>query len=863
MTKKDAMPEIDLRAKTSGPENNAQENASQLSMAPAPKGKKPPQKKKAAGRRAKLSKPRKSLLRRIIGIMITLSILGCVAAAGAGYAVYRWASKDLPSFSKITDYRPPQVTNILARDGSLIGQLYREKRFLISLDQMNPLLVKAVLAVEDSDFYTHPGIDPAGIVRAVLTNFRSGQKSQGASTLTQQVVKRLMLTPEKTYERKIKEIILALRLERQLSKDDILTIYLNQSFYGNNAYGVEAAARTYFARHAYELTLAQCALIAGLPQSPSAYNPFRNPEAAQKRQRHVLQRMRSLGWISDEEYDKAYYEPLEYASMESGMGRVGMWYLEEVRRRLIDFFDEENSQKYGFDFGMYGEDVVYEGGLTVYTSMDPIQQAAADKALRTGLENASKRHGWDGPIQSLKADETEGFLRQTPFTLSMLEDGGWAKAVVTEVSARQAKVRLGSGFKGVIPVTAMGWARKPNIAVAGSVNSNAVQDATKVLAPGDVVHVSLRVPKPAKGQAAFSLAEATAETEIPLALEQYPAVQGALVSIEPESCDVVALVGGYEFGGSVGSQFNRATQALRQPGSSFKPIVYCAALDNGFSPASTILDAPLMVVNGSGNSAWRPQNSERNFLGPLPLYKAMALSRNLCAVRVAEAIGVDAIIDRARQLGYTEDFPPVLSISLGSVEVTPINHVCAYTAFANQGKVSVPRFVQKIVGPWGNTIYTAESEHYDGISPQNAYVMSGMLKGNVLYGTGSKARVLGRPVGGKTGTTNDQKDAWFMAVTPHLVTATYVGYDKVQPMGRGETGSGAALPIYIDYAKAALEAYSADDFVRPSGIVMANAGGATMPFIEGTEPGKGNAIDLGGNIHIKPSDAEDLMMQGF
>lgn len=805
-------------------------------------------------------RPRKKhrILRFLLLAGFVCALLGCGAVA----AVYLWASNDLPSFSKIADYRPPLVTNVLARDGSLIGQFYRERRFLATLDEMSPWLPKAFLAIEDDGFYKHPGVDLKAIIRAILTNLKSGEKTSGGSTITQQVVKRLMLTPEKNYERKIKEIILAYRLEQQLSKDEILNLYLNQIFLGNNSYGVEAAARTYFAKHAKDLTLAECALLAALPQAPSTYNPYRHPDAAQARQKLVLRRMRDLGWIDDGQYDQAIYEQLEYKSMPTGMGREGGWYLEEVRRELIELFNEENSRRYGFDFGLYGEDVVYEMGLTVRTSMDPVQQLAADEALRHGLEDATKRHGWRGPIEKLTPPQFDKFLAEQEFAPNRLEKDAWVKALVTTVTQKSAELSLGGGYTGTISLRDMGWARKPNKYAAGSVTAVVVSDARKVLEPGDVVWVSLSAPAPAKGKEAFSLGSVTPETPIPLKLQQYPDIQGAMVSIEPESGDVVALVGGYAFGAE-GSQFNRATQAMRQPGSSFKPILYSAALDHGFTAGSIILDAPILLINEQSNEPWRPRNFEGGFEGPMRLNRALARSRNLCSIRVAQSIGVQAMLDRAWALGLPQTLPPVLALSLGAGEVSPLAMTRAYTAFANGGKLVAPRLIQSIQGSWGNTIYETQPEYVQAISPQNAYIMTSLLKGVVQYGTASRANVFQRPLGAKTGTTNGETDAWFLAITPHLVTGTYIGYDQVQPMGRGETGTGAALPIYVYYAKKALDAYPPDDFTMPPGIVTFNVEGITLPFMAGTAPDPGTTVVPKDGPKPALQRGEDLLKELF
>lgn len=829
-----------------------------------------------------VSPPRKrkkrGFFRSLLYFFGTLILLGVLGAAGGGYMLYQWVADDLPSFSKIADYRPPLVTTVLARDGSLIGQFYRERRFLVTLDQLPKFVPLSFLAVEDDQFYNHPGVDIKAIIRAAIANFQHGSTRQGGSTITQQVVKRLMLTPEKSYERKLKEAILAYRLEKQLSKDDILSLYINQIFLGNNAYGVEAAARVYFAKHASELTIAEAALIAGLGQSPSAYNPYRNPEMAQNRQHHVLRRLRDLGWINDAEYDEAINQKLEYRAMPSS-NPDGGWYLEEVRRLLVDMFSEENCKKNGYDFGLYGEDAVYELGLTVHTAMDPVQQKAANDGLRHGLEDATKRHGWLGPVKHLEPSEYKDFLRKKDFQLADLDDDGWALALVTSVNKSGADVLLSETQQGHINVRTMNWARKPNKRVAGSVTAVVVRDATRVVKPGDVVWVSRDKTAPAASkqkqkkkkskdvveapEAAQNSVLSPQEQVIALRLQQYPDVQGAMVSIEPQSGDVVAMVGGYSFGSS-GSQFNRATQAQRQPGSAFKPIVYSAALDNGFTPASMLLDAPIIIIDKWTKKAWRPGNDDGKFLGPMPLYRALARSRNLCTVRVVQQMGVEHVIARAKALRLSPDFPATLAISLGAVAVSPLNLAQAYTAFANDGKVSSPRFITSIQGPWGNTIYESQPESVQAITPQNAYVMANLLKGVVNFGTGGKATVLKRPLGGKTGTTNDENDAWFIGVTPHLVTATYIGYDQLQPMGRGETGSGAALPAYIYYAREALKAYPPDDFTKPDGIVFADAGGMNMPFIAGTEPGTGYGIDaLDGEIDPEAvQEAAEQAQQG-
>lgn len=806
----------------------------------------------------------------VLKFLFVFCVLGVLVACVAGYGLYRWAVNDLPSFSKIADYKPAQVTTVLARDGSLIGQLYREKRYVIGMNEMSPHLPHAFLAVEDSEFYDHPGVNIAAIFRAFIANMKSGNISQGGSTITQQIVKRLMLTPEKSYERKLKEAILAYRLEKQLSKDDILTIYLNQIFLGSNAYGVEAAARTYFGKHASELSIAECAMIAGLPQSPSTHNPYRHPEAAKKRQEHVLRRMRDLGWITDEEFEQAFYEKLEFSSMPSFMGREGGWYLEEVRRQLIDLFTEEFSAELGFDIGVYGEDIVYEQGLTVHTSMEPVQQILADKAFRRGLEEVAKRQGYEGAIAQVSINDVSAFFEENPFDIDKFKQGEWQKAVVLETEKAGAVVRLGE-YEGFLSVNTMGWARKPHKAYNGRFTANAVKDAREVLNKGDVVWVSLNLPvqkeldklkKNNPQNLALEEAELVAEKVLPVALQQYPRVQGAMIALEPRTGDVVAMVGGYEFSYD-GDQFNRATQAKRQPGSAFKPFVYSAALDAGFTAGSMTLDAPIMIIDTFANNVWRPQNFGGKFDGPLRFNRALARSRNLSTIRIAQEIGMDTVLERASQMKLAREYPlPTLAVSLGAIEVLPIDVVCSYSAFANLGKRPNPRFIQKIVGPFGNTLYETEPELEEVITPQNAYIMSQLLEGVIQYGTATALKEIDRPLAGKTGTTNNEVDAWFVGLTPELVTAAYVGFDQIEPMGRGETGTGAALPIYKYFAKEVFQYYPPTDFEQPENIYFRTVDGISLPFVVGTTPETGiNAVQPD---NVTESDsAEELLMQGF
>lgn len=781
--------------------------------------------------------------------------LGCLGV-GAGALMLYWASRDLPSISRIADYNPPQATTVLARNGEILGTFFHEKRYLVTLDEMGEYIPMAFLAAEDDGFYEHMGVDPVAILRAAINNFRRGRAGEGGSTITQQLVKQLLLTSERSYTRKMKEAILAYKIEKDLPKKDILAIYLNQIYLGEHAYGVEAAARTYFGKHAPDLTLAESAVIAGLPKAPSRYNPFRAPEAARERQMYVLGRLRDLGWIDDAQYEQAVAEPMVYWSMPDGMTGASLWYLEEVRRLLIEFFTEENLKALGIETDKAGEDFVYEAGLTVQTAMVPEQQEAAGRALKRGLEELDKRQGWRGAVVTTNPVTAEEFAKNNFEPLDLAGDA-WISAYVTEVTPKEAKVILGNGYSGVIPVANMSWARKPNIKVAAA-NAPAIKDATKVLAAGDIIKVSAAPRKKGKEVLEFDPAAIVRDAPVPLLLQQEPLVQGALASLEPPTGDVVALIGGYSFGES---HFNRATQARRQPGSSFKPVIYSTALDFGFTPSSIILDAPLVYVNPYTNVVWRPSNYEHNYKGPLPLWQALALSRNTCTVRVAQQVGIQNVIDRAKALGLEPDFPRELAISLGAVEVSPLNLTQAYAAFANQGLGVRPRIITSITDARGQEFYQQPPEHWQAISPQNAYMMATLLKNVVNSGTGSRAKIDGRFIAGKTGTTNNEHDAWFVGFTPYLVTGVYVGYDQIQSLGRLEQGGRTAAPIFRYYRSEVEPLYAVEDFTMPDGITMAEgfAYRADMPLV-GVSATDGYAADA---AETETAGAEELMRQMF
>ncbi len=785
-------------------------------------------------------------MKKFLLVSLVVMALGVTALAAATVGLYLWASNDLPGFKRIADYNPPLVTTVYARDGKILGYFYKEKRFLVTLAEMPKHLPDAFLAAEDSGFYQHDGVDVTAIARAFIANMRAGGIRQGGSTITQQIIKQLLLTPERSYTRKIKEAILAYRLERYLTKDEILTIYLNQIYLGAGAYGVEAAARAYFGKHVSELSLAEAAVLAGLPQAPSSYNPYQHPEGAMARQRYVLGRMLDSGWIAREQYELALAEPVEFKSMPEPSWKLGAYYLEEVRRWLVD---------------RYGEQAVYEGGLHVRTAVDLTHQEAAERALRKGLENSARRRGWEGPVVRLRTEEHAMFLADEAMPAEALEPGVWVKVLVSQVSPQGALVRFGN-FTGEIPVAEMAWAREPDIGKSPE-EVGPVTDASLVLQAGDVVWAEV-LKRPAKPE----------DERWSMTLRREPGVEGALVSIRPDTGEVLALVGGYSF---ARSQFNRATQALRQPGSAFKPIVYSAALDNGFTPASIVLDAPVVYTDEATAQIWKPDNFEGIFHGPTILRTALVKSRNLVTIRIAQKLGMNTIIQRAKALGVQSDFPQDLSVALGSAVVTPMNLCQAYTSFARDGSYVKPRMVLDVVSAWGETLYSSQPEAVEAISSQTAYIVTSMLKDVVQSGTGWRAKALNRPIAGKTGTSNDERDAWFIGYTPYLVTGVFVGFDTNEPMGKYETGSRAASPIWVDYRAEIEDQFPYQEFPRPTGISMVRVDAQSgllagtdskeslfLPFLEGTAPtematGTSTSTPMG----AVPAEGEDLFKQVY
>ena len=752
-----------------------------------------------------------------------VAILGALASVG----VYFYISKDLPRIKSLTEYHPSIITNVYSDDGRKIAEFFKERRIIKPLDEMPAALINAFIAAEDSRFYKHKGIDFYSIVRAFFKNLEAGTIVQGGSTITQQVTKSFLLTPERSYTRKLKEAILAYRIDKAFNKDEILYLYLNQIYLGHGAYGVEAAAENYFGKTVKDLNLAECAILAGLPQAPSKYSPFKYPERAKQRQIYVLNRMVDEGYISNIEATEAINTVVEIKPRRN-------WYIEEIP------YYTEQVRRYVEE--KYGRDALYAQGLKIYTAASIEMQKIARQEIEKGLYELDKRQGFRGPLKILAPEEIETFSRtiQSELNDNPLQAGQTVKGVVVKVDDKNktVTVRIGN-FLGQIALEDMEWARKPNLEIA--YYETKVKHPSEALAAGDVILVKVKEKKE--------------DSDLwQLALEQEPVAQAALLCIEAETGFIKAMVGGRDFRDS---QFHRALQSRRQPGSAFKPIIYAAALDKHFddeperfyTPASVIIDSPIVFEDQERDFTWKPRNYKERFFGPTLMRDALAKSRNVVTIKILHDIGIDYAIEYARKLGITSDLAKDLSIALGSSGVSLLELTKAYSVFANQGYLIEPVFITKIVDREGNVLEEAAPVRTKVIEKTTAYLMTHMLEGVVKYGTGWRVKALNRPVAGKTGTTNNLFDAWFMGYTPQYITGTWVGFDNEAPLGKSETGSRAASPIWLGFMKRILEDKPPKIFEVPEGIVFTKIDAETgllpipeskesvfVAFKEGTEP---------------------------
>jgi penicillin-binding protein 1A len=784
---------------------------------------------------------------RFMGFLFTIgTVVFLVGGAAVAGLIWHY-SRDLPDYSQLQDYEPPVMTRVHASDGALLGEYSKERRLYLPIQAVPKLVINAFLAAEDKNFYEHGGIDFTGMARAAVVyaqNFGSNRRPQGASTITQQVAKNFLLTNEVSFSRKIKEALLAMRLERAYSKDKILELYLNEIYLGLGAYGVAAASLVYFDKSVNDLTVAEAAYLAAMPKAPGALHPVRNRERAIERRNYVVDRLLENGWIKQADADKARKDPLVVTSRSNAAHTfAGEYFAEEVRRDV---------------FERYGEKKLYEGGLSVRTTLDPKLQVMARKAMAAGLVNFDEAQGWRGA--SSKLDITGDWGVKLADVKSLSDISPWRLAVVLETSDQSARIGFQPGRElggavakerqtGIITLDGVRWAK----AASGGARSKPPTAVSQVLAPGDVVYADPLIAKdgkPVEGQ---------------YRLRQVPEVSGAMVAMDPWTGRVLAMVGGFSFDQS---QFNRATQAYRQPGSTIKPIVYSSALDNGYTPASLLVDGPIEIDQGQGIGIWRPDNfSVGSYRGPTTLREALKWSLNTVTVRLAQDVGMPLIGEYAKRFGIYDELPNYLSYALGAGETTVMRMVTAYSMFANGGRRVKATLIDRIQDRYGRTIFRHDSRECRGCSapegwknqpePQlvdrreqvldvtTAYQITSMMEGVVQGGTATVMRDVGKPIAGKTGTTSDGKDLWFVGFSPDLVVGLYVGYDKPRSLGRNAQGGHTAGPIARDFMKYALADKPAVPFRVPAGIKLIRvdpktgmrAGPGEKSILEAFKPG--------------------------
>ena len=735
-----------------------------------------------------------------------VAVLSLIAVAGFAVAIYAaWLFHDMPDAGDLVDYRPPTSTRAYAWDGTLIGEFSRERRIYVPYDQMPPHMVQAFMAAEDRNFFQHSGVDAMGLTRAMMKNVLNavqGRRLEGGSTITQQVAKNVLLTSDATIGRKFKEAVLAQRLEKTLSKEQILELYLNEIWLGYRSYGVGAAAYNYFGKSITDLTVAEAAYLAALPKGPQNYHPQRRKAAAISRRNWVIGEMADLGWITEAQAAEARAQDLVVqAAPTRAKYRDADYFVEEVRRRGLETLGPR----------------LNEGGYYMRTTLDPALQTAARVALMDGLEAYDRRHGWRGAWG--KVELQDGWQALARQAAAPAERRRWRAAAVTRVAGGDVQVEVAEdGASGPLAGQDVTWAR-----------------AGKGLAVGDLVFVE---PPEADGGS--------------FRLKQVPQVNGALVAIEPHSGRVVAMVGGYSFSLS---NFNRATQAMRQPGSAFKPIVYAAALEDDYTPASVVMDS-MITLQGREGETWTPENYNRRYYGALTLRRGLELSRNAMTVRLAQGVGMRKISDLAVRMGVVDEMEPVLAMSLGAGETTPFRLTAAYAAFVNGGRRIEPHLIELVQDREGKVIYRADRRDcprctagFNGdesprvplagdqvMDPITAYQITSMLQGVVQRGTATSVSVLGRPVGGKTGTTNEYRSAWFVGFTPQIVAGVFIGFDDNRPLGFGETGTTAAVPIFTAFMQEAVKGMPEVDFQPPENAKYATVRGIREAFRPGTEP---------------------------
>jgi penicillin-binding protein 1A len=691
---------------------------------------------------------RKLVGRMLIGLLVLVSAL--VGATAGLLLVY---STDLPQVQELEHYRPSSITELYDDQGRIIGSFALQRRVVATYDDYPQVLRDALISIEDKDFYRHSGVNLWRIAGAAYRDIESGGKVQGASTLTMQLARNLFLSPDRSFHRKIQEALLAVQIERRFTKPQIFTLYANQIYLGHGVYGFEAASEFYFSKPARQLTLDEAALLAGLPKSPGYYSPITHPDHALKRRNLVINSLLEDGKLTAEAATAARNQPVEL-NLQHDSNSLAPYFVEEIRRYL------ENK---------YGSDQVHEGGLRVYTSLDVDLQRAADQSLLDGLAAYERRHGWKGHLENILTKDVTLANYQHPDWDDEPAVNDYVHALVTAVSSGSATVKFGR-YTAVLTPTDASWTRRK------------LHD---ILKPGDIAYVKI-----------LALAS---DSKTRVSLEQDSGVQGALVAIDNANGGIKAMVGGRDFNDS---KFNRATQALRQVGSSFKPYVYTAAIDRGASPDDTVLDAPVIFQTPSG--PYVPHNYDEKFEGTITLRRALAQSRNIPALKLADGLGIKTVIDYAHRFGITSNLRPYLPVALGAAEVTPLEQTTAFSVFPNDGVRITPRYITKVTDYEGRVLEEDFPDVKDAISARTARIMTSLLRDVVLHGTGIAAAAMNYPLAGKTGTTNDFTDAWFVGFSPAMTCGVWIGYDEKKSLGAKETGAHAALPIWMDFMKAAL-----------------------------------------------------------
>ena len=736
--------------------------------------------------------------KKSLKLLIAIFVLGLLFI----FSTLWYFSSDLPDYKILSSYKPPVSSRVHSGEGQLIAEYALQKRLFIPYDSIPKKVIYSFLSAEDKNFFTHPGIDAKSITRATIKNLKnifSEKRLEGASTITQQVAKNFLLSSEVSLKRKIKEAILAFRIERAYSKERIMELYLNQIYLGEGTYGIAAASLEYFDKAVNDLNYVESALLAALPRAPSKYNPYKSPERAKKRRNIVLKNLYENSYINKTQYDNLKEKEIRTKKRKIKLIEEANFYSEEVRRIVSD---------------TYGYDSLYKGGLSIRTPLNSNYQIEALKALRKGLEAYDKRHGWRGPITNLAKEEWKKNIHEFIPEKSL----DWKLAKVVEVDKLITKIEIENEEIGFIDFKNIAWTRKKSF--------------EDLLIPNDIIYVK-KIKKNKWN------------------LKQLPKVNGAIIVMDPHTGRVLAMVGGFSY---KLSEFNRVTQAKRQPGSAFKPFVYAAALENGFTPSTLVLDAPFVIDQGVGLKTWKPENYGKKFYGPSTLRTGIEKSRNLMTVRVAQGVGFEKISRITNRLGIYNDVPELLSVSLGSAETTLVQLTNAYCTFVNGGKKVTPIFIDRIQDRRGKTIFNADKRKCLGceeisylneeipiiqddreqiISPATAYQITSMLEGVVKRGTGRNLRDLKLTLAGKTGTTNKNMDAWFLGFTSKIVIGVYVGFDEPESLGRYETGAKAALPIFKNFIKNVVKKKEALPFKIPKDInlVMVDAETGLRPNI--------------------------------